>query len=115
MSLVRSDSDGLYIFKEGQKYRAGEITGYSHAFNMSVPDGLKDGDKVKVSKVSQSPLIKITVDDKIYYWANDYEHEGQIARSHNASPVEADILSSFIDKKFNIMGISKITRVNALD
>ena len=72
MSLVREDEKGLYIWLNGGKHRPGKVAGYSHVFDMS--DGeLEAGNKVKTSVISQTPLIRIQLDDgcKLYWHRDD--------------------------------------------
>lgn len=73
MSVVKQDETGIFIQLNGAKYRPGNINGYSHAFKMD-DGGLKKGDTVKASHRAGTPTIKITLDDGIRIWANDYVH-----------------------------------------
>lgn len=69
MSLVREDQYGVYIIINGSKHRPGNVVGYDHAFDMS-DGGLRAGQKVKASSVSQSPLCRIKTDGRVLYWAS---------------------------------------------
>ena len=68
MSRIREDQFGIYIRLNGSRHRPGDVTGYSHAYDMDA-GGLKTGDSVKAVNVGQSPLIKITLDNgRVLRW-----------------------------------------------
>lgn len=75
---IRKDERGLYIrgrfYKAGEPdnpYRPGNVPGYDHVYDMS-NGGLKEGDNPKTHHVAGAPLIKITLPDRVLYWAEEY-------------------------------------------
>lgn len=68
MSLIRQDDQGIYLIANGSTYRPGKVSGYDHVYNMT-DGGLKKGDKPIAKHVSQSALVKITLESgKILHW-----------------------------------------------
>jgi hypothetical protein len=82
MSTVRSDENGLFIQAGGYFGRRGGVAGYDHALKMG-DGGLKAGDKVKAVHVSQSPLIRITLENgqKLHWHTDDEKYLAMQAKS----------------------------------
>lgn len=68
MAVIREDDRGLFVRAGGYRGRPGGVLGYDHALDMS-DGGLKAGDRVKARHISQSPLIKLRLDDgRVLFW-----------------------------------------------
>jgi hypothetical protein len=80
---IRKDNHGLYIRsrfytvdKNDPAYRPGEFASYSHVYDTN-DGGLKEGDSVKASHVSQAPLIKIRLENgRVLFWGSHGRTEG---------------------------------------
>lgn len=78
---VRKDAAGLFVRTNGDVFRPGDIGGYAHAYDMS-DGGLAEGDEVRVSAISGTPLCRVTRDGMpLLRWGNDYLHEQEARRS----------------------------------
>ena len=69
MARIRSDDLGLYIKINGTRHRPGAVADYAYSCDMS-RGGLRAGDTVEARHVSQSPLCRIVLSDRILYWAS---------------------------------------------
>lgn len=83
---VREDETGIYVQQGSEKYRPGDIIGYSHALDMD-DAGLKVGDKVNISRSPGGPIRLLTEAGRVVHWASQFEHD-QEARWRSVSPEE---------------------------
>ena len=71
MTLIREDSEGLYLKSGGVTARPGSVNGYGHAYRMD-DGGLIKGDKVTARHIGGTSMVKIKLPDgRITRWFSD--------------------------------------------
>lgn len=106
MRLIREDEEGIYILLGDSRHRPGDISGYSHAYRMD-SGGLTAGMKVKARHVSQTELMKLTLEDGTHrYWGGPYLHK--MEASHSSGPgTSASVARSFARMGAKIVKLRK--------
>lgn len=93
---VRGDKKGIFVYVNGERYRPGAVSGFSHAYDMS-DAGLKIGDRVIARRVAQTPLAKVVHGDRVLHWhretveLHDPECKGcDYCADYSAPPLHGD-------------------------